>query len=207
MTHPLLSRHTHRPKPGLGFLDGLSLTQARVHEFCGPARRSLALIVARATEGPVFWISPGWSRDRLHAEGVLPFINPGRLTFIHPSRPEDILWSMEEILRAGVVPLVVCELPGLPHLTPVRRLHLAAETAAAERALSPLGLLLIAGAGGAPGVESRWHMKPLHESNRQSWHLERRRARMDPVADWQVERVKDRFTLKTQHEGVAMAEG
>ena len=204
MTNPLLSRHTHRPKPGLAFLPGLSLAKTRVHEFCGPARRTLALIAARATDGPVFWITPGWMQDRLHGEGVLGLINPGRLTLIAPRRPEDILWTMEEVLRAGCVPFVVCELPGLPHLTPVRRLHLAAETAARDHATSPIGLLLIAGAGGAPAVESRWHMKPAHDGDRQRWHLERRRARMEPVAGWRLERVVDGFTVQPQREGVAV---
>jgi len=196
MTNPLLSRHTYQPKPGLAFLGDLTLAKARVHEFCGPSRRTLALIAARATQGPVFWISPGWIQDRLHGEGVLAFINPGRLTFITPRRPEDILWVMEETLRAGCVPLVVCELPGLPYLTPVRRLHLAAETATREHATSPIGLLLLAGSGGAPAVESRWYMTTRHRGDDQSWHLERRRARMAPMAAWQVERHDEIFSLK-----------
>lgn len=198
MNHPLLTRRSHRPKPGLAFLEGLALAQARVHEFCGPARRTLALIAARATEGPVFWISPGWMQERLNAQAVLGFINPGRLTLIGPSRGDDLLWVMEEVLRSGCAPLVVCELPGLPHLTAVRRLHLAAENAAQDRKVSPLGLLLTAGAGGAAGVESRWHMTPAHIGQRQLWQLERRRARMEPVADWQVERHGHDFSLATR---------
>ncbi|MEJ6714978.1 MAG: hypothetical protein QNL16_13645 [Rhodobacterales bacterium] len=197
MTNPLLTRHSYRPKPGLAFLEGLSLAQARVHEFCGSARRTLALIAARATEGPVFWISPGWTHERLNAQGVLDFINPGRLTLISPPRGDDLLWVMEEILRSGCAPLVVCELPGLPHLTAVRRLHLAAENAAQDRKVSPLGLLLTAGTGGAAGVESRWHMAPAHIGQRQIWQLERRRARMEPVADWHVERHGRDFSLVT----------
>ncbi len=194
MTYPPLTRHTYRPKPGLEFLPGLSLVKARVHEFCGPARRTLALIAARACDGPVFWISPAWMGDRLHGEGVLGLINPGRLTLIAPRRPEDILWVMEEVLRTGLAPLTVCELPAIPHLTPVRRLHLAAETAAASGP-APLGLLLLAGQGGAAGVESRWHMAPAHDSSAQNWQLERRRARMEPVAGWQVARQKGAFQI------------
>ncbi len=197
MTTQLLSRRPHRPKPGLGFLDGLALAPSRVHEFCGPARRTQALIAARALDGPVFWIHPAWGPDRLHAEGILPFINPGRLSFVAPRRAEDLLWSMEEVLRAGCVPLVVCELPGLPGLTPVRRLHLAAETAAREQKLSTLGLILLPGAGGAPGVESRWHMAPAHHGDQARWRLERRRARMDPPKAWMLSQDGQSFTLAT----------
>jgi protein ImuA len=44
--------------------------------------------------------------------GVREEIDPGRLIFVDPTRPEDILWSMEEALRTGIVPLVVADLIG-----------------------------------------------------------------------------------------------
>lgn len=195
MTQHLLDRRTHRPKTGLSFLDGLSLAPARAHEFCGPARRTLALIVAQVLQGPVFWIAPGWSHDRLNGEGVFAFTDPGRITFVSPKRPEDLLWSMEEVLRSGVVPLVVCELPGIPGLTSIRRLHLAAETALREHKTSPLGLVLIAGQGGAQAVESRWYMAPTHQNEAQSWRLERRRDRVEPPKIWDLTQSGQRFQL------------
>ncbi|MFT4715852.1 MAG: protein ImuA [Paracoccaceae bacterium] len=200
MTDALLSRRPHRPKSGLPFLGDLTLTPARAHEFCGPARRTLALILAQKMgqngDSPVFWIQPAWHQDRLHSEGLVDLINPGRLTFLAPKRPEDLLWAMEEALRAACVPLVVCELPGIPTLTAVRRLHLAAETAAREHKRAPIGLLLVAGQGGIQGVESRWHMAPAHEGRNQRWHLERRRARMAPPKAWGVSRGKTGFEVE-----------
>ena len=69
----------------------LRLTLGRVHEACGPNRRSFAMMIAQKTQGQVFWIPPQWAKDRLHAEGVHPFFCPGRLTFPPPNRPENIL--------------------------------------------------------------------------------------------------------------------
>ncbi|MFQ5437570.1 MAG: ImuA family protein [Paracoccaceae bacterium] len=195
MTARLISRSPRHHPTSLPLPGGLTLTCGRAHEFCGPARRTLALIAAQAIEGPVFWIAPDWSRDRLHGEGVAALFDPARITFITPHRPEDLLWSMEEVLRSGAAPLAICELPGIPGLTPVRRLHLAAETAGREQGSAPLGLLLIAGSGGAPGVESRWHMKPAHAGKQNRWRLERRRARMDPPKCWEVTRSGSTFSL------------
>lgn len=186
--HPLLTRRSHRPGPGVEFLPGLALGGARAHELCGPARRRLALIVAAATEGPVFWIRPAWAGETLAPAGLCNFVNPGRIVTVAAPREEDLLWTAEEVLRAGVVPVCVVELPGLPTLTAVRRLHLAGETGAREGVLAPLGLLLTAGEGGAPGVESRWHMVPAHRPGMTRWRLERRRARTAPPAEWWLER-------------------
>jgi len=142
-------------------------------------------MVAAALDGPVFWVSPAWNVDRLNPDGVSEFINPGRLTFLEPERAPDLLWCCEEVLRTGAVPLLVGGLPGPPALTPVRRLHLAAETGAA-RGEAPLGLLLTPGDGGASGVETRWHMAPSNAPSH--WHLTRLRARAEPPKHWSVDK-------------------
>ena len=186
MTAPLLTRQTHDTRPALPVLDGMALTLARLHEVCGPARHVLAMIVAGATRGPVFWIAPAWQGDRLNPDGMRPFVQPGRFTFIHPHQPLDLLWTLEEVLRSGAVPLAVAELPEPPGLTPVRRLHLAAENGARTGACAPIGLVLTPGEGGAPGVETRWHMAPGHTPDSRAWTLSRRRARSAPPATWAV---------------------
>ena len=171
-------------RPEVPFVGGLSLPAARAHEVCGPARRTLACMAAGGLEGPVIWIVPLHATDRLNPPAVADLMDPGRLIFITPRRREDVLWSAEEALRAGLIPLVVVDLPGPPALTPVRRLHLAAETGAAEGSVAPVALLLTPGDGGAPGVETRWWMAPRHASDRRAWRLERRRARAAPPAAW-----------------------
>ena len=61
----------------------------------------------------------------------------------------------------------------------------------------PIGLL----ADVAAGVESRWQMAPLPAPSRlleqgSRWHLARLRARMDPVAAWEVSQTgAGRFDL------------
>lgn len=198
MSTQLLQRRPHRKPPGQVFLGELTLAVGRVHEFCGNSRQTLAMLLAGAMGGQVFWISPGWSAERLHAEGMLHFANPGRFTFVYPGRGEDILWCMEEILRSGAVPLVVAELPMPAGLTPVRRLHLAAETGLKEGSVRPLGVILTAGEGGSLGVESRWHMDGAHAAagaDQTGWALHRTRARSDPVKAWRVEPKGKGFVL------------
>ena len=174
---------------------GVHLTLRRVHEACGPNRRSLAMMIAQKMEGPIFWVTPEWNTDHLHADGMISFINPGRMTFITPKRTEDILWIVEEVLRSGAVPLVIADLSGLPALTPVRRLHLAAETGLTEGTSPPLGLLLTPGDGGAPGVESRWHLAARHQGTDDIWQLNRIRSRSAPPSSWRLSHQAGHYAL------------
>jgi protein ImuA len=165
----------------------VALVRARVHEGCGPARRSFALWLAARMAGPVMWISPDWEPDQPNPDGIAGLIDPGRLLFVRPRRTVDLLWCTEEALRSGAVALVVADLPAVPALTPVRRLLLAAGASGA----APLGVLLTPGDGGARGVESRWHLAPAHEPGIRAWRLQRRRARTLPPRAWRVEPERD----------------
>lgn len=198
-----LTRDPHRDRPSLTALSEIALPLARAHELCGPARHMLALVLAGAAAGPVLWIAPAWAPARLHPDRVATRIAPGRLIFVTPKRAEDLLWSMEEALRSGVVPLVVAELPAPPPLTPVRRLHLAAEAGADRGHGAPLGLILTPGEGGAAGVETRWHMAPRHAPDRTEWHLERRRARTAPPRAWRLCEVAGRLLLSAAPSGLS----
>jgi protein ImuA len=179
-----------RARPAQALLGQLSLLRGRVHEITGPARHTAAAFVLRDTAGPVIWVFPGWQPERLFPDGLRDLADPARIVFARARRPEDILWSMEEALRSGAAPVVVAELAGLPALTPVRRLQLAAEAGAEAAAHAsrppPLGLLLTPGDGGAAGVESRWHMAARHRPEQNRWRLSRRRARAEPPQDWWV---------------------
>lgn len=202
----MLSRRGDRVRAALPVLDGVALERARVHEICGPARRTLAALAVRAAveEGAagakaaeVMWIRPAWMAERPYPPGLAELVAPagqmpgrlapGRLIQVAPRRAEDLLWTAEEALRSGLLALVVVDLFGPPGLVAVRRMHLAAETGAAEGRQAPVGLLLTPGDGGAPGVESRWHMAPRHGREASAWQIERRRARVAPPKAWRVE--------------------
>lgn len=186
MTTHMLSHRGDRVRSALPVIEGMALERARVHEICGPARRTLAMVVVRAVPGEVLWIRPAWLPERPYPAGVLSFVEPGRLIQAAPKRAEDLLWTAEEALRSGLLALVVADLLDPPGLVPVRRLHLAAETGAEEGRHAPVGLLLTPGDGGAPGVESRWHMAPRHERDVTAWQIERRRARVAPPKTWRI---------------------
>jgi protein ImuA len=166
----------------------VALARARVHEATGPSRHVLALTAAAALAGPVLWLQPAWTAERLMGDGLRAFLDPGRLVFGRARTIPEILWAAEEALRTGLVPLVVAELPAPPSLTAVRRLHLAAETGAV-RGRPPLGLLLTPDPGGAPGIETRWHLAPAPgwaASGAPRWRLTRARARMAPEQTWEM---------------------
>lgn len=198
---PLLGRRPARSGPAISLLpekSELSLTCGRVHEACGPARRSLAIWVAAQVSGMVLWVGPGWNKDRLHADGMVEWADPARFIFVDALRAEDVLWTLEEALRSGAVPLVIGDLPGLPGLTQVRRLHLAAENGGKSGAYLPLGLILTPDQGGAQGVETRWHLQPDHARHAEQWRLCRLRARTAPQAHWTLRRMDRTLTLQSQ---------
>lgn len=200
MSTHLLSRHSHTPRASLSLLADISLTWGRAHEVCGPARRSFAAWLASATRGAVLWISSTWEGHSLNPDGMMDFVDPARFLFVTASRREDQLWALEEALRSGAAPLVVADLAAPPAMTPVRRLHLAAEQGGASGP-APLGLLLTPDQGGAAGIESRWHMRAAHNGQRRIWHLERLRARNQPPASWRLEQKAPRTALQICPDG------
>lgn len=176
---------------------GVELAVGRTHEFTGSARHAMALMAAARTAGPVLWLRPDWTNERPAGDGLAALLEPGRMIFGAARTVAELLWAAETALRSGLVPLVAVELRTPPGLTPVRRLHLAAEEGAV-RGVAPLMLLLTPGDGGAPGVETRWRADPapgLARDGRPRWRLARLRARTEPAAVWEMRQVADGLAL------------
>jgi len=194
----ILDRHPIRVPKQATLALGVALTLGRAHELCGPSRRTLALMLAAKMDGPVIWIRQSWRGIHLHPDGIAPWFNPGRLLLVDAQRDEDLLWCMEEALRTGAAPLVVADIASPLPLTPVRRLHLAAETGATNATEPPLALLLTPGEGGCQGVESRWSMHPAPGWAKDAparWHLSRLRSRLEPPREWRITRDKRQVVL------------
>lgn len=187
------------PEP-LSPLPQVALSRGRVHEVSGPSRRTLAAVIAGTAqaEGPVLWLRPGWRGEGICPQGLAGLVpDPGALIMVSCARPVDILWSMEEALRAGCVALVVAEIADAPDLRQVRRLHLAAgdglarNRAAGRLTPAPLGIVLgyeVADSR-VPGVESRWALHPLPpvDGGGPRWRLDRQLVRGLPPKDWEVQ--------------------
>jgi len=187
--------------PPLVPLPQMALVRGRVHEFTGPSRRVLAGLAAGVAqaEGPVVWLRPAWRVEGLYPPGLAALMpDPGALVVVQCRRPDDILWGLEEALRAGCVALAVGELASVPDLRQLRRLHLAAAEGlsrnrlAGRAAPAPLGLVLDAetAASRVPGVESRWALHPLPPGRGAGrWRLDRLLMRGQPPRDWEIARL------------------
>jgi protein ImuA len=119
-----------------GALPGGGLALGAVHEIIGeggpvhdapPTAGFAAGILARLGDGPMLWCL---RRADLYGPGLMAHgLDPSRLVLVTAARDDEILWAVEEGLRAGPasgLAAVVGELGRLP-MVAGRRLQLAAE--------------------------------------------------------------------------------
>ena len=133
--------------------DALALAGGRVHEAQGRGRRAFALFQAARHPGQVIWILPDHAPQMLLPAG-LPEGLPARLILLRPKGETDLLWSLEETLRAAPVTLVIAEPEKPLSLTAGRRLQLAAEAGGTT------GLVLVRDGQGSHAAETRWQCEP-----------------------------------------------
>lgn len=156
--------------PDLAPADPFGLLAARVHEAQGRGRRAFALFQAARHAGPIFWILPAQATDVPMLRG-LPRGLGERLYLLRPAGEADLLWCIEEALRALPVGLVIAEPEKPLSLTAGRRLQLAAEAG------QTTGLLLIRADAGSNATETRWDCAPLAspsgDSTLHAWALKK----------------------------------
>ncbi len=138
------------PPPG----DAFTLVRKRVHEAEGRGRRTFALFQAARHPGPLVWILPSHAPEMPMLRG-LPRSVGERLHLLRPVGETDLLWCVEEALRADPVSLVIAEPSSPLALTAGRRLQLAAEAGRTT------GLMLIRQDAGSNATETRWNCEPL----------------------------------------------
>ena len=80
-----------RTLPSINFIGNLNLSSGKIHEIYGNSRTTLALIIAQKMQGHIFWIRKESNLNHLNADGIIDFINPGRLTFINVKTLNEIL--------------------------------------------------------------------------------------------------------------------
>lgn len=193
-----------------GHLPGGGLHRGGLHEVTpasypdmGAATGFLTGLAARCAnaqpERPLLWCEtdrPPFDQGRLHAPGLAIFgLDPDRLILAEPGRNRDLLWTMEEALRAGVFAAVIAEIPdmlGEFDLTATRRLQLAAEEGQTP-ALLLTGHRNGQGNGKAASAAlTRWRISALRMGASESrfdqpcWQVELERCRHGNPASWAV---------------------
>lgn len=131
-----------------------ALRPRRVHEAEGRGRRAFALLQAMRHPGPLVWILPSHVPEIPMLRGLPPGVGE-RLHLLRPVRETDLLWCIEEALRAVPVSLVIAEPEKPLSLTAGRRFQLAAEAGRTT------GLLLIRRDAGSNATETRWMCEPV----------------------------------------------
>ena len=143
--------------PATNPTDPFNLRARRVHEAEGRGRRAFALFQAARHPGPLVWILPAHVPELPMLRG-LPRGVGERLHLFRPSGETDLLWCVEEALRAAPVSLVIAEPEKSLSLTAGRRLQLAAEAGGTT------GIMLIRADAGSNATETRWNCEPVASS-------------------------------------------
>ena len=130
------------------------LLPERMHEACGLGRFAFAAMRMRAGTVSIIWIVGPHSVASLCPAALSQFFDPARLVVMHPPKPKEALWCMEEALRSGPA-FVVADLATPADLTQSRRLQLAAQAGGST------GLCLVPDGAINNAAETRWRCTPL----------------------------------------------
>ena len=164
-----------------------------LHEITGPANDAAAigftawLAGISCGNGWVLWCRSARRREeagQIYGPALARFgIDTDRLLFAKARSANDLLWAMEEGLRARRFAAVIGE-GATPDLIQTRRLQLAAETGA-----STALMVLPSHAGRISAAMTRWAVSacPADSPDRARWHLRLERCRGGAHGAWFVE--------------------
>jgi protein ImuA len=175
-------------KKGVGMIwnsadlpDPFALRAKRVHEAEGRGRRAFAWFQAARHQGPLVWIVPAHAPEMPMLRG-LPQGVAERLHLLRPVGETDLLWCVEETLRAAPIAFVIAEPAQHLSLTAGRRFQLAAEAGRTT------GLMLVQTGAGSNATQTRWTCEPAAsphpDSTLHRWQLTKNKE--GTFGDWTV---------------------
>jgi protein ImuA len=198
----------HRHLPGPGLACGVLHEVSAASYGDGPAALAFLLALAslalKAKPGLVTLVlsrraCAEWGRPYGHGLDRLG-VDPSRLMLVEAHTDKEALWSLEEILRSRLQPvMVVGALAKHLDLTASRRLNLAAAALAI-----PLALASLANTGGESAAATRWRIGTIPASRdrfgallNSRWSVSLERCRHGRPGTWFVEwdHVAHRFSL------------
>lgn len=145
------------------------------------------LHVAHEDERQVLWCVRADTDDEvgaLYAPGLRSFgLSPQQVLLVRAATTAQVLWAMEEGLRAGGLAAVVAEVDDVDFSTS-RRLQLAAE------ARGVTALLIVPALSAVSGAVTRWQLSSRGgegEAVHPRWGVELTRCRGGAPAAWEVE--------------------
>jgi protein ImuA len=189
------------------------LPRAALHEVAGEgadreqgaaAAGFAALWLARLQEaGPVLWIVRAGSRAAidLHAHGLhQQQLDPKRLILVAAKRDDEVLWAMEEGLKAKSLGAVLGEIEKLD-LTASRRLQLAAEAGGVTAfVLRRWRVMERATRDAAQPIAAvtRWRVTAMPTTRELCWQVDLTRCRGGKPGTWILERADGSDELHAQ---------
>ena len=149
------------------FAPNIFIKKGRIHQVFGPARIRMLLFLAKKISGPIFWIKSPNEKIFLHPDGIYPWMNSSRVTFIYAKSQNDKLWVIENIIKDKSSNLIAVNLNTTPTFNSIRRLKLGIQNC--DNSMSqPICIFFTDSNTNIRGIESRWSVK-----NEPSWHISR----------------------------------
>ena len=179
------------------------LGAAGLHDLVSPVGAHHGALSRIAGDSPLVWVRDAISRlefGTLCARGLATGgLDPSRLIEVRVSRARDVLWAMEEAIRAGLP--VVGEIEGTPRaldFTATRRLEMRARRRGVRCVLVRTGQRAVD--AGSSGAHWRWRISPgpgaadpydPKAPGAPRWLLELTRARTRTPGRWLIEGAHD----------------